>query len=652
MARKTMSSLDVYAWVSSAKGLLGERVDNVYQAGDVVGLKVRSHYGDYLVMQPAVRVHTSSRYQPGPELTPLVRSLRDNIRDSRISGVSQAAFDRVVELTFEGGSRVVVELIPRGVVALVSPEGKVIAASYYMQAKDRSVRRGAPYAYPPLRQVNPFTLGPEQLREVLAKSKAKDLVRALVLDLGVPGEAAEEAAFRAGISPSSEPQAIKEDDVERLARSLASIYTESAAGRGYVYLDPSTGQAIQATPFKSTGLRDAKELEFETFDEALDYYFSRLPSAGARPSAAEAERQKLLKSLEAARAEAERYAELSRELEEQANAVASNYYYVERALECARSGREDCEGVKEVNRRQGYAEVVVGGLSVKIYLYESVDDAIKRLYREAGELRAKSERAKSVEAEMGKKLEELEEQLKLQELRAAASRRKRAWYERYHWLVTGSGLLAVGGRDADQNESLVRKLLGPNDVFLHADIHGAPAVVLLARGRSYTEEDLLEAGLLTAVYSKAWKAGMGSVSVYWALGSQVSKSPPAGEYLAKGSFMVYGKKNYLRPYRMELYLGVALDEEGLPVVVVGTEDLVRSQSLAYVRLVPGDMKVEEAADEAIARMYKVSGDDRVRAVSASEVSQRLPGRCDITLARKGQGAGLRRPKEGPLGANT
>jgi hypothetical protein len=47
--------------------------------------------------------------------------------------------------------------------------------------------------------------------------------------------------------------------------------------------------------------------------------------------------------------------------------------------------------------------------------------------------------------------------------------------------------------------------------------------------------------------------------VYWVLGSQVSKTPPSGEYIVKGSFMINGTRNYIKV--SSLGLGYAVNEQ-------------------------------------------------------------------------------------------
>ncbi len=36
----------------------------------------------------------------------------------------------------------------------------------------------------------------------------------------------------------------------------------------------------------------------------------------------------------------------------------------------------------------------------------------------------------------------------------------------------------LGGQDAQQNELLVKRYMKPKDVYLHADSHGAPTIII------------------------------------------------------------------------------------------------------------------------------------------------------------------------------
>ncbi|KAI1454071.1 hypothetical protein F4805DRAFT_441019 [Annulohypoxylon moriforme] len=137
--------------------------------------------------------------------------------------------------------------------------------------------------------------------------------------------------------------------------------------------------------------------------------------------------------------------------------------------------------------------------------------------------------------------------------------RKQLWFEKFTWFISSDGYLVLGGKDAQQNEMLYRRYLKKGDVYVHADLHGAPSVIIKNSPSTpdapIPPSTLSQAGSLAVCASSAWdsKAGMGA---WWVNADQVSKSAPTGEFLGTGSFMVRGKKNFLPP--AQLILGLAL----------------------------------------------------------------------------------------------
>ncbi|KAJ6443908.1 1-phosphatidylinositol-4,5-bisphosphate phosphodiesterase 1 [Purpureocillium lavendulum] len=137
--------------------------------------------------------------------------------------------------------------------------------------------------------------------------------------------------------------------------------------------------------------------------------------------------------------------------------------------------------------------------------------------------------------------------------------RKQMWFEKFIWFISSDGYLVIGGKDASQNEMLYRRYLRKGDVYCHADLRGAPSVII--KNNPSTPDapippaTLSQAGSLSVCASDAWdsKAGMGA---WWVNADQVSKSAPTGEFLPTGSFMVRGKKNFLPPTQLLLGLGI------------------------------------------------------------------------------------------------
>ena len=179
------------------------------------------------------------------------------------------------------------------------------------------------------------------------------------------------------------------------------------------------------------------------------------------------------------------------------------------------------------------------------------------------------------------------------------AKRKRAWFEKFHWFITSKGKLVIGGRDAKTNEVVVKKHLEERDYYCHADIVGAPHVVI-KDGQKAEEAELLEAAVFAASYSKAWKSGATACDVFFANQSQVSKKAEAGEFLSQGAFMVRGERKWLKGVKMQLALGL-IEHEGMKLLECGPESAVKAKGTILFTIRPGSDTKNEAAKKAFAK---------------------------------------------------
>ena len=119
--------------------------------------------------------------------------------------------------------------------------------------------------------------------------------------------------------------------------------------------------------------------------------------------------------------------------------------------------------------------------------------------------------------------------------------------------MSSEGFLVISGRDAKSNERIVKKHLKEKDLYVHADVYGAPSTIIKIEGNQEpTEQTIREACAFAISFSRAWPAGMNSGAAYWVYPSQVSKTPESGEYVSTGSWIVRGKRNYLFDLPMKL----------------------------------------------------------------------------------------------------
>ena len=196
------------------------------------------------------------------------------------------------------------------------------------------------------------------------------------------------------------------------------------------------------------------------------------------------------------------------------------------------------------------------------------------------------------------------------------------WYEKLRWFLSSDGHLIVGGRDANSNESIVKKYLDPKDIYLHADIHGASSIAIKLNGDEINDTLLKESGEFAASFSSAWSMGFTSQDVFWVHPEQVTKTPESGEFLAKGSFVIRGHRNYIRGARVKLAIGI-VDYEGKRIMV-GPIEALEAHCENFVVLKPGFMKKEALAKKII---NKINEDDLL---TLDDIIRVLPsGKCDI-----------------------
>ncbi|MFH1107343.1 MAG: NFACT RNA binding domain-containing protein [Candidatus Micrarchaeota archaeon] len=202
------------------------------------------------------------------------------------------------------------------------------------------------------------------------------------------------------------------------------------------------------------------------------------------------------------------------------------------------------------------------------------------------------------------------------EVRVKVAREKQ-WFEKFHHFTTSGGNLVVAGRDAKSNDLLAARHMEKDDLFLHADVHGASAVIM-KQGQTASEQSRKEAAQFAACYSSAWKALQSVATVFAAKPEQVKKYSP-GEYVAKGGFMIYGKKDYYRSLPLKMWL---IKKEDAVFVVPECIDFTKAHGIQKILISPGQVAKSEAAKR-LAHKLGLQKD------SVDTLLQLLPGACAL-----------------------
>lgn len=245
-----------------------------------------------------------------------------------------------------------------------------------------------------------------------------------------------------------------------------------------------------------------------------------------------------------------------------------------------------------------------------------------RYYDEAKKLRAKARGAVKAVFQTRKELEaggtkQAENQLQLQ-----TKKKQREWFSKFLFFHTSGGTLVVAGRNAKQNDLIFTKHSAPNELFLHADIRGSPAVVV--KSANVTEQELKEAAQFTASYSSAWKRSFGSVDVYVVKVGQVSKHFHGG-YLEQGAFAISGERQWFK--NTLLKLRVCFDEEQGTYVI---PEVHPSHPRFSISIVPGKLEKNAASKAIKLQLQKIlfEAGKRLR-IEDEEIVRLLPGGIEI-----------------------
>jgi predicted ribosome quality control (RQC) complex YloA/Tae2 family protein len=249
-------------------------------------------------------------------------------------------------------------------------------------------------------------------------------------------------------------------------------------------------------------------------------------------------------------------------------------------------------------------------------LTKSIDENAAAYFEKAKKAKKKIQGAEEALNASIRKLREIElakEKTALENASAAKLKeRKQEWYEKFRWFTSSEGFLVIGGRDATSNEIVIKKHTEANDMVFHTDMAGSPFFVVKSENRRIGEKTMEEAADATVTFSRAWKLGLQTTSVFYADPEQVSKKTKAGEYMGKGAFMIYGKTNYINN---KLNLAIGMTRHGQ--VMAGPLDAVKAHCEKFVVLEQGDEKSSSIA-KYIQRNIGGLIDDIIRALPSGE----------------------------------
>jgi predicted ribosome quality control (RQC) complex YloA/Tae2 family protein len=619
-----MSGIDVRAVTQELAEKLPLWIDKVYQFDTrTLGIRLNGeeHAKYQLLIESGRRAHLVHTFPSPPKNPPqYAMLLRKHISGGKVLAIRQHGLERI--LIFDIGKRdltyhLVIELYDEGNVILTDESFKIIKPLRHHRFKDRDIVPNAIYT---MSETDP-TGSVEHLADVL-KNDDRDLVRALAMGCMLGGTYAEYVCTTAGVDKTT--PAASADPVPVFA-ALQLLFENVSHARNPVVSAKSCEPVLLSG---DSGISSP----FAQFSDALEAFFpmTKAVQKTAKPKISGAE--KIRKYQQDA---IKKFDNKIARTEEQVAILYENYQLVAAvisALDTASKTHswQEIEAILKKNNLPVAQKIVAIypedaavdldlGQKIKIYVHESVEQNAERYYAVIKKFRRKKEGAL---AAMAKPLP------KKKPVRHDIVAAKKLWYHRFRWFVTSDDVVVLGGRDASQNEELVKKYMAGGDLFVHADVHGASVVIV--KGKT---ERMDEVAQFAASYSGAWRSGHFSADVYAALPNQVSKTPEAGEFVSRGSFIVRGERTYYR--NVPVGVGIGLVLEPAAAVIGGPPSAIKPRTKVYVELKPGQYEPNDVAKKVLRVMKQGIADEEEKALKGILNTERVaafipPGGSDIT----------------------
>ncbi len=678
--RNLFTNIDVFAISRELDEILANgTIANIYSVEDLLLLRINTAQEGRknLIIKSDSRINLTDYNYPIPKYpSQYILSLRKHLRNRKILSVSQYNFDRIVIIELSNLNtepwKFVIELFNKGNFLLLDEKNVIKIAKKYKKFKDRDVLAGKEYIFPLLRGKDFLSIGPEEFKDLVITSNI-EIVRNLARNINIAGLYSEEVCYKAGIDKQSIGKDLSEEDIDKLYKAFKKVRNQLLFGdiNAQIVID-DTGTEVSVVPFDIEMFKKYKKRIFKSFNSAVDEFFSKIDSKIIKKPSDEKIKAKIKAQEKILKNQMEYMEELKAKKKKYYNCgefVYANFKTLEDMLNVIINAQSKGYGWEEINEKLNFAKLenLKGSEffkkiipSTKQLVIKFNDDEIyldlnKSLGENGNNIYSKGKKAdkkiKGTTLAIEKTKNNIQK-LKLEkdsieaEIDFLIKKPKKNWFEKFRWFISSDGYLVIGGRDASSNEVIFKKYSNPNDLVFHTNFAGSPLTILknAENDKKIPDRTLSETADFVASYSRAWKETWGVVDVFYIMPEQVSKSPPSGEYLPKGSFVISGKKNFIKNAKTELAIGLELVEMDTgsnaeikifyPKLLSGPKNAITTKTQNIVTIIPSKTGLSKGALAKQIKQYFLKNSDNkmkkwIKLLSIDEIILYLPNGSSV-----------------------
>lgn len=362
------STIDLCAVLAELNAsLLGMRVNNVYDVDNKTYL-IRLQKPDFkatLLLESGIRIHTTEFEWPKNMMpSSFAMKCRKHLKSRRLVSARQLGVDRIVDFQFgsdEAAYHLIIELYDRGNIILTDYEYLILNILRFRTDEADDVKFAVRERYPldHARAAEPL-LSLERLTEVISSAPKGELLKRVLNPLLPYGPALIEHCLMENGFPGNVKvdEKLESKDIERVLTCLqkAEEYmktTSNFRGKGYIIQKREIKPSLEVDkpsediltyeefhPFLFSQHSQCPYIEFESFDKAVDEFYSKIEGQKIDLKALQQEKQ-ALKKLDNVRKDHENRLEALQQAQEidklKGELIEMNLQIVDRAIQVVRS---------------------------------------------------------------------------------------------------------------------------------------------------------------------------------------------------------------------------------------------------------------------------------------------------------------------------
>src|SRR5215204_3862047 len=601
---------------------------------------------------------TRLKFKPMEENNSIENIAQKELERAKLELIEQVGSERIISLKFrhpDGKVRIVVgEFFGDGNIIICNENMQIIAILNPIQVRHRTLNIGLRYVYPPARGIDVFNITLDQMLSLRDGAKNLDVLRWIGRNISMPKKFVEEVINRASIQVDKHAAQLSDDEVNKIYDTVKDIVNEvSTWGKNHepivIMLNDKPQEALpiitQEAAIAAKMIKENNIKKVVSYMDAVDEVLSsEIMNIGRSSRTVELDRQ---------------IAVLEHDLEEQNKAketVLQKAAAIRKlAGELMTLSYRGSDGIADVLADYSASLVTEKGIKYievageQVEMQSSLAKASSMLFARAKEMERGNASIEEAHAKILAQIEKLRSETAAIHKKVIVKEQiSREWYERYRWFITTDGLLVIGGRDASSNSALIRKHLTEHDIVFHAEVYGSPffiiknAAAFAAIQEGTIDSSLHQVAQATISFSRAWKDGLSSADAYWVMAEQVKKGAPTGQFLPKGSFVIEGKRNYLKGVELRLAIGIMQLNNNRETLLCGPEEAIKKRSLFYAVLLQSGMDPMSAAKKIKSEFVKIAEGnikiaESIKHISLDDFIRALPaGQCRLSFTARGQ----------------